>query len=205
MPNNSNFFLTSFFSFYFIFLTFFSFFFYSDPEFFLAFSAFLIFFVTLAIINSFFDVLIHDKFAIYKNQLNVAASHLNDLDSYGTSLLVYLEDLCDFIFYITTHDYQINENYELEDAKILMDLDKIFFEFLKKHLELENSEYLLYQLDALEYTGNVFVEFYTDELKPKKFEGQIDVAFFEPRSLKQLYVARPVKPGDYIPDWQPDL
>lgn len=196
----------SFIFFYFFFLTFFSNFFYFDPEFFLSFSAFLIFFAVFAIINSYSDTLISEKYNNYKAALSETNMLINVFDDYTTTLTVFFEDITETVFYFSLFEDQLESGFDLTisddflQSELLADFKKRLFYALQISVE-ENLTGLAFFLNRSAF---VFVnEFDFENFKyPKHFSEEIHIWFYEPRSLRQLHVAWPVKPGDYImPDW----
>lgn len=192
--------------FYFFFLTFFSNFFYFDPEFFLSFSAFLIFFAVFAIINSYSDSLISEKYNAYKTILANTNVLVNAFDDYTTALTVFFEDIVETIFYFALFDDELETGFDLSISDEFLQLE-LFANFKRRlFYELqfsadEKASQLAFLLNTCAFT---FVdEFDFENFKyPKHFSEEIHIWFYEPRSLRQLHVAWPVKPGDYIiPDW----
>lgn len=195
------------FSFFYLFsLYFFSTFFYFDPEFFLSFSAFLIFFSVFAIFNSYSDSLISDRYTNYKIMLSNFNTLLEALDSYTTSLVIYTEDLFDLFFTITNYESNIDEAsffYESNENQTML-LNTFYKKTLFSLFQIQYDEKILSLIALLNETASCFLnEFDFENFKyPKHQNVEIHIWFYEPRSLKQLYVARPIKPDDYImPDW----
>lgn len=187
-------------------LAFFSTFFYFDAEFFLSFSAFLIFFAIFAIINSYSDSLIHERYNIYKITLANTSILVNTFDEYTTSLTIYLEDVTETIFYFSLFDENLDAGFEpfVSDNFLMTELLANFKKRLFYDLQLAIEEKTVSLAFTLNACALMFLnEFDFDNFKyPKHFSEEIHIWFYEPRSLRQLHVAWPVKPGDYIiPDW----
>lgn len=195
----------SFIFFYLFFLVFFSNFFFFDPEFFLSFSAFLIFFVVFAIFNSYSDLLITEKYNSYKSSLLTLNDLLFAADEYTTSLVVYVEDLFEAIMLFSIYEAEIDNSENNNNSfsfliELNISISKILFELLK----IENTERTDVLIFSLNETVNTFLrDFDFDGYRyTKRSALEPNIWFYEPRSLRQIYVARPVKPGDYIiPDW----
>lgn len=127
---------------------------------------------------------------------------LTALDDYTTQLTIYIEDITETLFYFSMYEETLDSEYEtIFDDKMFQNSLNVFFSHSLFHLfQLEYEEKTAVQTTLLNTCAFSFInEFDFDNFKyPKHLGPEIHIWFYEPRSLKQLYVARAIKPSDYI-------
>jgi hypothetical protein len=134
-------------------------FFYLDPEFFLFFSALLIFLALSYNINSYLEESIKIRYDLYKNKLAFLQVNLEEIENYSCELSFYLEYLERFLILILTNSEEISKEYcdfFYLDNFLETQINTKYLDLLNSFFSLESQFFLSIEVIELNHSLNDF-------------------------------------------------